>query len=242
MIRIRRPEVIMPGGIELTLEAERRLDIHPDNRLLSVACGTGELELYLAEKYGCSIEAIDIGEWAITRAREKVASRGLEHLVRFEIGDGNSLKFGAAVFDVVFCSGALGAFYDSGLKEFHRVLVPGGRAAIIEVIWRTERVPSSIQQRWTEGSAAILTIGGNHQAFEKQGFRVLFSKAYHEPSWWEAYYDDRGDATHWQEERASYRAHQDYLGLGVFILEKREPMTTECAADSRRSGGDQRLP
>lgn len=222
MIKIRRPEVIMPGGIELTLEAERHLDMHPDTKLLSVACGTGELELYLAEKYGCAIEAIDVGQWAIARAREKAASRRLEHLVQFEIGDGNSLKFGAATFDVVFCSGALSAFYHNGLRQFHRVLVPGGRAAIVDVIWRVERVPSSIQQAWTEGTAVILTLGGNHQALEQQGFRVLFSKAYHEPLWWEAYYDDRGEAPHWQQERANYRAHQDYIGLGVFILEKTE--------------------
>jgi ubiquinone/menaquinone biosynthesis C-methylase UbiE len=162
MINIRRPEVIMPGGIELTREAERFLNIHPHTRLLSVACGTGELELYLAEKYGCSIAAIDIGQWAITRAREKAASRGLEHLVTFEIGDGNSLTFGAATFDVVFCSGALSAFYNNGLREFHRVLVPEGRVAIIDVIWRTEPVPSSVQQAWTEGTAVILTLDGNH--------------------------------------------------------------------------------
>jgi hypothetical protein len=56
MIKIRRPEVIMPGGIELTLEAERFLDVQRDTRMLSVGCGTGELELYLAEKYGCTVE------------------------------------------------------------------------------------------------------------------------------------------------------------------------------------------
>lgn len=53
MQRISRSEVIMPGGIELTQIAEDQMDLSSDSKLLSVACGTGELELYLAEKYGC---------------------------------------------------------------------------------------------------------------------------------------------------------------------------------------------
>jgi cyclopropane fatty-acyl-phospholipid synthase-like methyltransferase len=50
MHEISRSEVIMPGGIELTREAEGQLDIEADTRLLSVACGTGEIELFLAVK------------------------------------------------------------------------------------------------------------------------------------------------------------------------------------------------
>jgi ubiquinone/menaquinone biosynthesis C-methylase UbiE len=220
MVEINRQEVIMPGGIELTLEAERHLDLHSDTRLLSVACGTGELELYLAEKYGCAVTGIDIGEWAIKRAREKVAARGLGHLARFEIGDGNALRFATEAFDVVLCCGALCAFFDNGLKEFHRVLAPGGRAAIMDVLWRRDPVPEHVAQCWAGEGATVLTRDGNCRAFEERGFRVRFAQAYHEPAWWKAYYDDREDAPHWREERANYEAHRDYIGLGVFILEK----------------------
>lgn len=220
MTQICRQEVIMPGGIELTLEAERHLDMNPDTKVLSVACGTGELECYLAENYGCAIVGIDITEGFIERARKKAAARGLGSLVQFKIGDGNCLEFGNGMFDVVFCSGALCEFYDNGLAEFHRVLRRGGRAAIIDVIWKSEQVPRDVEQCWTEGTAKILTLDGNCRAFTSHGFKVLFSQAYHEPSWWEAYYDDRGNAPNWQQERANYRAHKDYIVLGLFVTEK----------------------
>ena len=60
-MEISREEVIMPGGVELTKEAEQHMGLGPPTTLLSVACGTGELELYLAEKYKCNVVGIDLG-------------------------------------------------------------------------------------------------------------------------------------------------------------------------------------
>jgi len=216
-----RPQVIMPGGIELTREAEPYLDLGPSTTVLSVACGTGELELYLAQKYGCPIVGIDLSEGLIRQAQGKAAARGLDRLVQFRIGEGSALEFDDATFDIVFCSGALCAFFYTGLREFHRVLRPSGRCAITDVVWRHERVPPEVMERWTEGVAHILTLDGNCEAFERQGFHVLFARAYHEPSWWEAYYLDRGNAAHWIEERDTYRRDQKHLGVGLFCLWKK---------------------
>ena len=220
-MEIRRPEVIMPGGKELTLEAKRYLDISPKIRLLSVACGTGEIECYLAEKYRCQVVGIDISEKFISTAQKKVEIFSLSQLAQFKVGDGNALDFPDESFDVIFCSGALCVFFDNGLAEFHRVLKTGGRAAIIDAIWKTKQVPKDIEQFWTEeGTAEIRSLNGNGEAFTSRGFRVIFSKAYHKPSWWEAYYDDRGNAPTWQKERANYRAHRDHIALGLFIIKK----------------------
>jgi ubiquinone/menaquinone biosynthesis C-methylase UbiE len=210
----------MPGGVEMTLQAEQQVAFSSDARWLSVACGTGELELYLAQKYGCSIVGVDVGEWAVERARKKAAARGLDHLVSFEMGDGRALPFGAGTFDGVFCSGALCAFFDQGMDEFRRVLRPGGTAVVLEVSWRREPVPEGVVERWAGGEATILTVEGHARASESRGFGVRSARGYHEPTWWEAYYDDRGDAPHWQEERVNYVADQAYLGVGLFVLEK----------------------
>ena len=212
----------MPGGIEMLLEAEQHLDLNVNTRLLSIACGTGELELYLAEKYGCTVTGVDVDERGVSRARDKAALRGLEAHAQFEIGDGNALRFPDQTFDTILCSGALWPFYDNGLREFRRLLVPGGRAAILDVVWLCDAVPKDVVQCWTEGEATVLTREGNIAAFGERGFQVIHAATYHEPAWWQAYYDDRGDAPHWQEEHASYRAHQSFLGVGLFILQ-REP-------------------
>jgi ubiquinone/menaquinone biosynthesis C-methylase UbiE len=220
MCQVSRKEVIMPGGIELTKEAEQHVSLRASTRLLSVACANGELELYLAEKHRCRVFGVDSSHEFIRAAREKTADRKLDNLASFGVGDGNSLAFAEASFDLVFCSGALCAFFDNGLREFHRVLKPGGKAVVIDVIWRREDVPQDIEHCWTGGTAVVLTLDGSERAFAEHRFRTLYSQAYHEPPWWEAYYEDRGIAPHWQEERQNYRAHQDYIGLGLFVLAK----------------------
>lgn len=210
----------MPGGIELTQEAEPYLALGPTTALLSVACGTGELELYLAAKYACPITGIDLDERFVQAAREKATSRELDHLVSFEIGDGNELDFENDTFDVVWCSGALCAFYHNGLREFHRVLKPRGTCTITDVVWRHEGVPSEVAARWTDSTAHIMTLDGNCAAFERQGFRILFAQGYHQPAWWEAYYHDRGNAPPWIEEHDNYRHDQEHLGLGLWVAQK----------------------
>ena len=211
----------MPGGIELLRKVERHLELGPDTRLLSVACGTGELELYLAEKYGCRLTGVDASEGLVRRARDKAAAGKMEHLTRFEVGDGGALEFEEASFDVLFCSGALCAFFERGLDEFYRLLRPGGRAAISEVVWLTEDVPAVTRERWTEGTAHILTLEGNCQAFAERGFAIVLAEAYNEPLWWEAYYADRGTGAAWVGERDNYRRDREYLGIGLFVIEKR---------------------
>ena len=220
MHTITRNEVIMPGGIELTKAAENYMSLNSESKLLSVACGTGEIELYLAEKYSCQIIGIDSGQNFIAKAQKKALDRNLQDFATFEIGNGNSLDFEAGSFDIVFCSGALCAFFHNGLKEFFRVLKPKGRAVIIDVLWRQENIPQEAFDCWSGGTAHILTLDGNDQAFKEFGFRTIYSKEYHEPSWWEAYYDDMGNARHWQEERGNYQAQQDYIGLGLFVIER----------------------
>lgn len=42
---ISRQEVIKPGGIELTKETEQHMGLGPSTPILSVACGTEQLEL-----------------------------------------------------------------------------------------------------------------------------------------------------------------------------------------------------
>ncbi len=220
METISRKEVIMPGGAELTVEAKGHVDLSPETRVLSVACGNGELELYLAEEHGCSIVGVDTGEGFIREAKQKTERRGLEEQAVFEMGDGKALRFSSESFDAVFCCGALCAFFDEGLREIHRVFKPSGKAVIIEILWQREGVPQEVVQRWTDGDAHVLTREGNNSAFADHGFEVTFSKAYHEPDWWRRYYADRGNAPWAKEEQGNYLADQEYLGLGLFVMQK----------------------
>jgi SAM-dependent methyltransferase len=221
MTKIPREDVFMVGGIELTQIAEKYMALSPKTKLLSAACGGGELELYLCEKYGCVVTGVDASSDGISKAKTRTTARGLESLASFEVGDVENLRFEEEMFDVVFCSGALCAFLEKGPLEFHRVLKPQGKVVVFEVIWLQDDIPKEANEYWTNGGKwQVLTLTRHCQVFQKQGFDILLSEAYHEPSWWEAYHEDRSSSSSFQKERAQYLSDQEYIGVGLFILEK----------------------
>lgn len=113
-----------------------RLVIHAGigegERVLDVACGTGWATLSAARAVGQTgrVIGIDIADKALEIARGKALKAGLN--ISFEEQDGHHPKFEDSVFDVVTCASALFGFQDipGALREWYRVLRPGGRVAI----------------------------------------------------------------------------------------------------------------
>src|SRR5262245_19457498 len=75
-----------------------RLPLSPGDRLLDVACGSGQLALLAARK-GAKVTGVDIATNSIEAARGRAGSEGLE--VKFDEGDAEELPYGDESFDVV---------------------------------------------------------------------------------------------------------------------------------------------
>lgn len=115
------------------LQATRAAFAGGATRVLDVATGTADLALAL-KKYRPEAEVVgvDFVEAMLEIGRRKAARRGLA--VRLEQGDGLSLPYGDASFDAVTIAYGLRNFADigRGLREFYRVLRPGGRLVVLE--------------------------------------------------------------------------------------------------------------
>ena len=97
---------------------------------MDVGCGTGSLDLVLAEVLGKgSVYGIDVALKMIAIAKKKAAKSG--HKIDYKIGSSTSLLYEADQFDVVFTS----LLYhpldyqekSQTLKEIYRVLKPKGK-------------------------------------------------------------------------------------------------------------------
>jgi SAM-dependent methyltransferase len=110
----------------------RLADIRAGDRVIDVACGTGLVTFRCAALAGAegSVLGTDISDRMVELARAAAAGRGLGN-VRFARMEAEQLEAPDAAFDVALCG--LGLMYvpdpERAVREMHRVLRPGGRAA-----------------------------------------------------------------------------------------------------------------
>ena len=106
-----------------------RLGIAPDERVLDVACGTGNLALPAA-RAGAAVTGIDIAPNLLAQAYEQAAHEGLA--LTLDEGNAEELPYASGAFDtVVTMFGAMfAARPDRVAAELLRVTAPGGRIAM----------------------------------------------------------------------------------------------------------------
>ncbi len=116
--------------------ARLALGFRPGDRVLDLACGTGLNFPHLHELVGEHGQVIgaDVTPAMLDIARKLIATKGWKNV---EVREANAvnLPFGDASFDKVLISYALVIIPDfvKAIEEVHRVLVPGGRFAALEM-------------------------------------------------------------------------------------------------------------
>ena len=113
--------------------AVQLLGVQPGERVLDVACGTGNAALEAA-RAGASAVGIDTAERLVGVARERAEAEGLD--ARFEVGEATALGAEDGAFDAtVSVFGVIFADARAVADELLRVTRPGGR--IVLTTWTT---------------------------------------------------------------------------------------------------------
>src|SRR5215211_7856487 len=106
-----------------------RLDLKPGDRVLDVACGTGNLAIPAA-RTGATVTGVDIATNLLEQARARAAAEGLK--IQFDEGDAEKLPYEDGSFDVVVTM--FGAMFaprpELVSAELKRVVRPGGFIAM----------------------------------------------------------------------------------------------------------------
>lgn len=110
-------------------EFVNRVGVGPGERVLDVACGTGNLALPAA-RAGASVTGVDVAPALLEQARVSAAAENLD--VVFDEGDCEQLPYPDASFDVVVSMfGVMFAAHpERAAAELIRVCRPGGRIAL----------------------------------------------------------------------------------------------------------------
>jgi SAM-dependent methyltransferase len=107
------------------------LQIVPDERILDVACGSGNAALAMARRSWGNVVGVDFVPSLLERGRERAGAERLE--IEFVEGDAGDLPFEDAEFDVV--TSVFGAMFapdqEGAATELLRVCKPGGRIGMV---------------------------------------------------------------------------------------------------------------
>jgi ubiquinone/menaquinone biosynthesis C-methylase UbiE len=123
-------------GRVATLELARLAGITAGTRVLDVGGGLGGPARTLASAFGCAVEVLDITA-EFCRAGEMLTARtGLSALVSFRHGSALEMPYPDASFDIAWAQHTSMniANKERLYKEIHRVLRPGGRLALHEIL------------------------------------------------------------------------------------------------------------
>ncbi|MGQ3413917.1 class I SAM-dependent methyltransferase [Natrinema sp. LN54] len=109
-------------------------DSDRSKRALDLGCGTGTLSVLLAA-LGHDVTGVDLSPAMLERARSKARERDLS--IDFRTGDAESLQVPDSAYDVVTARHLIWTLPNpaSALREWRRVVRPGGRILLIEGYW-----------------------------------------------------------------------------------------------------------
>ncbi len=115
--------------------AVREAAVRPSDEVLDCACGTGDLTRLFAAAGAAKVVGLDFTREMLDIARaRRVAGRKPDERTSYIEGDAMALPFADASFDIVSIAFGIRnvASPERALREFRRVLRPGGRLVILE--------------------------------------------------------------------------------------------------------------
>jgi len=116
------------------------LAIRPGEAIIEVGSGPGYMTVDMATATGPAgrLHALDISTNMVARTRARCDDAGLGN-VTFGVGDMAALPTQSESYDAAAVGQVLEYMIEpaAGMAEIHRVLKPGGRAAILDIDWGT---------------------------------------------------------------------------------------------------------
>jgi SAM-dependent methyltransferase len=179
-----------PGDAASTLKALALVpDVGPQTRVLDLGCGTGLQTRVLAEHSSARFVAVDNHAPFIDVLNREAARAGLADRIEAHAGDMRQLDFPPGSFDVIWSEGAVAMMgVEAALREWRRLLAPGGHLAFTEVCWRMPDPPVDCAAFWAQEYPAIGEVPALLALIDRCGYNTVGHFPLPPSAWWDDYY------------------------------------------------------
>lgn len=162
----------------------------PDRpRVLDLGCGPGRSALLLAEETGGRVTAVDLHQPFLDELTASAVRRGVDGLVETLNISMDGLPFPDGSYDVVWAeSSAYSIGFDNALRQWRRLLAPGGVLVVTECEW-TDGTPASPEARaFWDPQYTLRTTRENAATAREAGYTVVAVHRLPDEDWFTEYY------------------------------------------------------
>jgi ubiquinone/menaquinone biosynthesis C-methylase UbiE len=138
LVRLSRRPLFPPGGKELYRQIALLTEMDPGDEVLVAGCGPGLTLEYFVREYEVQGSGVDEDPGLVERAEALSRSGGFHSRMQVQHGSLGSLPYRDGVFDIVLGELGLTAATDpeTAIRELIRVAKPGGRVALVQLVWK----------------------------------------------------------------------------------------------------------
>lgn len=151
-----------------------RCNIHPNQTVLDLAGGTGDLTRQIARQVGKEglVVLADINTAMLTKGRERLINAGITQSVTLTQANAECIPFANNSFDRILCAFGLRnvTHPDSALTEMFRVLKPEGRTIILEFSTVNDKIIGALYNTY---SFSVLPKLGEWICDDANSYRYL---------------------------------------------------------------------
>jgi len=210
-------------------------ELPPNPRIADLGCGAGAGTLILAEKFRCTVKAVDFSREFLGQLLVRARQKGLAQFIEIIECDIGNLEWRAATLDLIWSEGAAyNITFTGALRAWRPLLVEGGVAVISEMNYFSTHLPGSAARHLQRLYPDIKPESKNVDLINSSGFEVLGVHRLPSAAWWDNYYGplrkkisaiDKSDDRALQDvirdtqaEMDFFKVHEKDYGYTYFIM------------------------
>jgi ubiquinone/menaquinone biosynthesis C-methylase UbiE len=133
--------------------------------------------------------AVDTHEPFITTLSGKARTLGLVDRIEARVANMRHLDYSPGSFDLIWCEGAIYIMgFETALRDWRRLLSPGGHLVVSEVRWTRPNPPSECVAFWDREYPAIGDLPALLKTIEQCDYQTVDHFTLPTSSWWAEFY------------------------------------------------------